>query len=277
MWWKNNKWNVLVPVLIVAVLLAAFYVGGSAPGSAGWEVGDDTPAVSETPDVPEDTPSPEPTPQVSESSQEDPASDETPEPAATPEVTPEATPEPETTQVPDVEVAAEPEKDRYQTDLAPEGMPAPVEPQDAVIGTDAYTCTISISCASILEHLDYCDPDKVELVPEDGWVLEPVTVTFYEGESVFHVLQRTCKQKKIHMEYEDTPIYNSAYIEGIHNLYEFDVGELSGWMYSVNGWFPNYGCSRYALQNGDVIQWVYTCDLGEDVGGGYSAGNRPAE
>ena len=66
---------------------------------------------------------------------------------------------------------------------------------------------------------------------------------------------------------------NSAYVEGINNLYEFDVGSLSGWMYSVNGWFPNYGCSRYALQNGDVVNWVYTCDLGYDVGGGYSTGS----
>ena len=42
-------------------------------------------------------------------------------------------------------------------------------------------------------------------------------------------------------------------------------------MYSVNGEFPNYGCSAYALQDGDVICWVYTCDLGEDVGGGSAA------
>lgn len=33
---------------------------------------------------------------------------------------------------------------------------------------------------------------------------------------------------KIHMESSFTPVYNSAYIEGIHNLYEFDVGKLSG-------------------------------------------------
>ena len=91
---------------------------------------------------------------------------------------------------------------------------------------------------------------------------------------MFNVLQRTCRQNAIHMEFENTPMYNSAYIEGIHNLYEFDCGELSGWMYSVNGWFPNYGCSRYALQAGDVIRWVYTCDLGNDVGGGYANGNR---
>ena len=97
--------------------------------------------------------------------------------------------------------------------------------------------------------------------------------SYYEGESVFNILQRTCKQKKIHMEFENTPIYNSAYIEGINNLYEFDCGELSGWMYKVNGWFPNYGCSRYALMPGDLVEWVYTCDLGADVGGFAAVGS----
>ncbi len=50
------------------------------------------------------------------------------------------------------------------------------------------------------------------------------------------------------------------------------MGNLSGWMYSVNGWFPNYGCSRYALKDGDIVEWRYTCDLGYDVGGGYAVG-----
>ena len=49
-----------------------------------------------------------------------------------------------------------------------------------------------------------------------------------DGESVYDVLQRVCKANKIHMESSFTPVYNSAYIEGIHNLYEFDVGKLSG-------------------------------------------------
>ena len=41
--------------------------------------------------------------------------------------------------------------------------------QEAPAATDApLTCTISISCATILEHLDELDPEKVELVPEDG-------------------------------------------------------------------------------------------------------------
>ena len=46
----------------------------------------------------------------------------------------------------------------------------------------------------------------------------------------------------------------------------------SCWMYKVNDWFPNYGCSRYQVQPGDVICWVYTCDLGYDVGGGFMGG-----
>ena len=44
------------------------------------------------------------------------------------------------------------------------------------------------------------------------------------------------------------------------------MGNESGWMYKVNGWSPNYGCSRYQVEDGDVICWVYTCDLGADVG-----------
>lgn len=162
-------------------------------------------------------------------------------------------------------------QDQYLTDPVPVGKPVPVEPEDVTIGSTAYTCTLSINCSTILDNMELCDPEKAELIPEDGWILAPVEVTFYEGESVFNVLQRTCKQEAIHMEYVNTPIYNSAYIEGIHNLYEYDVGELSGWMYSVNDWFPNYGCSRYQLSDGDVICWVYTCDLGADVGGDYAS------
>ena len=80
------------------------------------------------------------------------------------------------------------------------------------------------------------------------------------------------KKAGVHMEFADTPMYNSVYIEGIGNLYEFDCGERSGWMYRVNGWFPNYGCSRYQLEPGDTVEWVYTCDLGADVGGAFAAG-----
>lgn len=165
------------------------------------------------------------------------------------------------------------EQDKYKTDPVPQGKPEPVEPEEQETKDTSLKCTISIDCKTILDNMENLDPEKVELVPEDGWILKPVTVTFKEGESVFDVLQRVCKDNSIHMESSWTPIYNSAYIEGINNLYEFDCGSLSGWMYNVNDWFPNYGCSRYVLKDNDVIQWRYTCNLGYDVGGGYSTGN----
>lgn len=91
-----------------------------------------------------------------------------------------------------------------------------------------YTCIISISCETILDNIDKCVESKKALVPEDGIILPATEVTFSDGESVYDVLQRVCKANKIHMESSFTPVYNSAYIEGIHNLYEFDVGKLSG-------------------------------------------------
>ena len=127
-------------------------------------------------------------------------------------------------------------------------------------------CTISISCGTLLSHMEELAEEKRELVPEDGWLLTPIETTFSEGESVFDVLQRTCRDQRLHMEFSDTPVYDSAYIEGIGNLYEFDCGALSGWKYKVNGEFPHYGCSQYVLTDGDCVEWVYTCDLGADVG-----------
>ena len=164
-------------------------------------------------------------------------------------------------------------KDQYQTDPVPEGRPAPVEPDDVTVDTgSSLTCTISISCATILDNMELCAENKRALVPSDGVILPTATVTFSQGESVFDVLQRVCRDNSIHMESTFTPMYNSAYIEGIGNLYEFDVGDQSGWMYKVNGWFPNYGCSRYQVQSGDTICFVYTCDLGADVGDNSMAG-----
>jgi len=159
-------------------------------------------------------------------------------------------------------------QDEYLTDPVPAGKPKPVEWQDVTVDKKkAYTATLSVTCKSILDHMNQFNEDKLEVLPKDGVIYPEQSVAFYEGESVFDVLLREMKKNRIHMEFEMTPIYNSNYIEGINNIYEFDCGELSGWMYEVNGWFPNYGSSRYKLKDGDVIEWVYTCDLGRDIGG----------
>ena len=166
------------------------------------------------------------------------------------------------------------EQDKYKTDPVPAGKPMPVEPENTTVDKRTkYTCTFSIECSTILNNLDMLDPDKLDAVPSDGIILPAQTVTFYEGESVYDVLKRICAEKGIHMEASFTPMYNSAYVEGIHNLYEFDCGQASGWMYRVDGWYPNYGCSRYQLKQGETVEWRYTCAYGDDIGGGYAMGS----
>ena len=94
-------------------------------------------------------------------------------------------------------------------------------------------------------------------------VLKNINLEIKEGETVFEVLEKVVRQNKIHMEYSGSG--SSIYIEGIDNLYEFDCGQNSGWMYSVNGVYPNYGCGAYKLKPNDVIEFNYTCDLGADL------------
>ncbi len=161
-------------------------------------------------------------------------------------------------------------KDEYETDPVPEGQQMPVEPEDAVVDEEKpLTCYMTISCATILDNMDQLKDGKEVLVPSNGVLFARQPVTFYAGESAFDVLQRVTRNNRIHMESRFTPAYNSAYICGIGNLYEFDCGPSSGWMYCVNGWYPNYGVSRYVLQDQDEVQFNYTCDLGRDLGGNW--------
>jgi hypothetical protein len=113
----------------------------------------------------------------------------------------------------------------------------------------------------------------MSVLPENGIILTTRTVTLREGESVFDILKQETQALKIPLEFTYNPLFKSIYIEGINNIYETDCGPSSGWMYKVNGIFPNYGQDRYILKDGDVIEFVYTCDGGKDVGGLYASGS----
>ena len=74
------------------------------------------------------------------------------------------------------------------------------------------------------------------------------------------ILSRTVRERKLHLDFSETPAYGSTYIKGISNLYELDCGEFSGWLYTVNGKSPDVGYSQYKPENGDEIAFTYTCD-----------------
>jgi|GEM_PF-2285060 len=64
-------------------------------------------------------------------------------------------------------------------------------------------------------------------------------------------------------------VSNNGFVVSINGFGAFDDGPLSGWMYRVNGVFPDIAANQFTLQNGHRIEWVFTRDLGDDVGGGY--------
>lgn len=130
---------------------------------------------------------------------------------------------------------------------------------------DSLSCSLTIRCDTLLEHLSDLTEGKAELVPEDGLLLLVENAPFTQGESAFDVLKRELQSRRMHLEFSESPVYDSAYIEGICNLYEYDCGELSGWVYRVNGETLSYGCSKYLLSDGDQVEFLYTCDLGDDL------------
>ncbi len=128
--------------------------------------------------------------------------------------------------------------------------------------SDRLMCTLSVECQTAIGKCS----EKQDILPSDGVIYEENEVAFTQGDTVFDVLKREMQNSKIHLEYSMTPVFNNAYIEGIGNLYEFDCTELSGWMFRVNGEFPNVGCSDVKVKNGDIIEFIYSCDMGRDIG-----------
>lgn len=131
------------------------------------------------------------------------------------------------------------------------------------------SCTVTIECKTVLDNMDMLDPDKKDIIPPDGIILPECEAAIEEGDTVFDLLADITRKKGIHMEFNSTPAYDSKYIEGIANLYAFDCGELSGWMFSVNGEFPTVGANAVKLNDGDKVRVLYSCELGQDIGNIY--------
>ena len=116
---------------------------------------------------------------------------------------------------------------------------------------DMGKCTISILCSTAI--------GKSDAVPPSGRFLSTTAVTLSGGETVYDILYAVCKAN-------DIPLGgNSGYIKSIGGLAERDCGGGSGWLYRVNGESPNVSCGNYKIFDGDRIEWIYTCEMGNDL------------
>lgn len=129
----------------------------------------------------------------------------------------------------------------------PTPEPGP-EPEPA-----AATVSLYISCANAVGIQDG--------LPAGGAMLS-TTVAISEGDTVMDVLKRACRDAGLAVS------AGGSYVSSIGGLSDrIDRAHpSSGWMYCVDGWFPNYGCNSYTLSGGESIEWLYTLDGGSDVG-----------
>jgi len=141
------------------------------------------------------------------------------------------------------------------------------------ITEDSETVTLSIVCGAVLDRWDDLEPQLKDekYVPPDGVIMPPAEYVLRPGDTVFDILHRAARYHKIQMEFHGSEKngLGNTYIKGINYLYEFSCGPQSGWIFKVNGQPAGYGCGSYKLNDGDIVEWVYTCDLGRDAGGSF--------
>lgn len=104
----------------------------------------------------------------------------------------------------------------------------------------------------------------VAIKGDEETILAPVAVAWEEGDTAYSVLKRAAEAQDIAVEISGSG--RKAYVEGIGDLYEFDKGATSGWLYEVNGTFPSKSAGGYTVAAGDSVIWHYTLDMGKDVG-----------
>lgn len=100
-------------------------------------------------------------------------------------------------------------------------------------------------------------------IPESGVILEETSLPIAAGDTVYTVLTDAARAYGIHM--EASGANGLMYIHGIGNVYEFDFGDLSGWVYLVNGESASVGVDQYVLKDGDRVELCYTLELGKDL------------
>lgn len=126
---------------------------------------------------------------------------------------------------------------------------------DYNVANPVGSVTITIRCDLVAGEADY--------IPADGILLAPEELPISYGDTVYDVLLRAAQVHKLSIDARGSDSY--TYVAGIGYLYELAFGDLSGWVYRVNGTSPTVGCGAYTVEDGDTIEWLYTCDLGTDL------------
>ena len=75
------------------------------------------------------------------------------------------------------------------------------DPADDIKPIAVGTVTISISCVTLLNHLDVYEGDA-NAIPKGGEILPAVSVELYENDTAYTLLKRVCREKNIEVDGE---------------------------------------------------------------------------
>ena len=129
-------------------------------------------------------------------------------------------------------------------------------------GTPGGPATRSGSCENLLGD-DRADDGLRAAVPDDGLLVPPTEVTVLEGDTAFTLLERVCAERGLALDVQRG--LSGVYVQGIGGVREFDCGALSGWLFRINGEIRSTDSGSVVLQDGDVLEFLYTCELGADI------------
>ena len=130
--------------------------------------------------------------------------------------------------------------------------PTPVEPTPVgptPVDPDPETITVTFQL-----HTD-----------TDAWILPTVVRDLPEGTTAFEVFKQVLAANGY--TYDAKGSYVRAVIapDGT-KVAELSKGQYSGWMYRVNGEFPDTYMGAYELEDGDVIEVFFTADYTKETG-----------
>ena len=118
---------------------------------------------------------------------------------------------------------------------------------------------MTIRCDTIRSHAA-----ENEFIPADGVILPMTEFKIDAGETAYDILTQAARRYNIRLDSTGSA-FAMLYVKGIQYIYEYEHGEQSGWMYYVNGIAPSVNAAEYVLSDGDVIQWMYSLDIGQDL------------
>ncbi len=146
-----------------------------------------------------------------------------------------------------------------------------------------YNCSVNIGNDITSKTITIEDDDSTgPIIPQEdtvyikikgykGTILGKTEVEIEEGDTVLDVLKRVLRENNI-----DYSI-SGGYVKSIDGQAQFDKGSKSGWMFEINGEFPEIGAGSVEVNDGDYIKWLYTTDLGEDIGNKYDSSDTDME